>query len=192
MIQIKLNSSLCSETTHSTLKSSLTSKWFNSTLEFNFVLGEIQFKSIQINGIESESIWESESICTSLQFNHCVYIMKNPTAWFSPKTCCSKTILSFDSKGQKSQKPKSAWTQHSSKPYENFLFNHIDLLYKLSYIWDFSHFQLTNNGFSALGSGLTDPCLCTHPLLTSFIMASSPYEYEKTSNTTYNKKSRLI
>ena len=166
MIQIKFNSSLCSETTHSTLKSSLTSKWFNSTLEFNFVLGEIQFKSIQIKGIESESIWESESICTSLQFNHCVYIMKNPTAWFSPKTCCSKTILSFDSKGAeipaaRVSSPKAPGLNILQNPYENFLFNHIDLLYK-NHTFEISPlFQLTNDGFSALDSGLT-VCVLTH------------------------------
>ena len=123
--------------------------------------------------------------------------MKNPTAWFSPKTCCSKTILSFDSKGAeipaaRVSSPKAPGLNILQNPYENFLFNHIDLLYK-NHTFEISPlFQLTNDLFSALDSGLTDPCRCTHPLTTSFIMASSPYEYEKTSDTTYNNKNRLI
>ena len=60
MIQIRFNSySLCSETTKFRLNSSLTSKWFNSTLVFHFCgRDSIQFSSIQNSVIESESISE--------------------------------------------------------------------------------------------------------------------------------------
>ena len=61
-------------------------------------------------------------------------------------------------------------------------------MFKNHHTFGLSLFQLTNDGFSALGSGHAGPCLCTHPLTTFFIMASSPCEYEKTSANTYNEK----